>query len=147
MPSKNTTTVVLSEKSQLIKEDLAPVFGLKNILSAGLILFGRLKSDEQKSTIAEANMNKPPRPVVMAIYNEEIEKISNQPDWEDKIRILRETKEKDSTLFPSEKRLMLAHLDYMLELPEQAKAFHEACKKLPPMKVSYKARKAPQKRK
>lgn len=55
MPSKNTTTVVLTEKAQIIKEDLAPVFGLKNILSAGLLLFGRLKSDEQKSTIAEAN--------------------------------------------------------------------------------------------
>jgi hypothetical protein len=34
MPSKNTTTVVLTEKAQIIKEDLAPIYGLKNILSA-----------------------------------------------------------------------------------------------------------------
>lgn len=52
---KKHTTVILTEKAQEIKEDLAPVFGLKNILSAGLILVGRLSSDNQKSTIAEAN--------------------------------------------------------------------------------------------
>ena len=55
MPSKNTTTVVLTEKAQVIKEDLAPVFGLKNILSAGLLLLGKLTATEQKSAIAEAN--------------------------------------------------------------------------------------------
>ena len=55
MANEKHTTVNLTEKAQLIKEDLAPVFGLKNILSGGLLLFGRLNSDEQKSTIAEAN--------------------------------------------------------------------------------------------
>ena len=55
MPSMKQTTVVLTEKAQAIKEDLAPLFGLKNILSAGLALFGKLTSDEQKKTIAEAN--------------------------------------------------------------------------------------------
>jgi len=49
------TTVVLAEKAQAIKDDLAPVFGLKNIISGGLILFGRLSADEQKAIIAEAN--------------------------------------------------------------------------------------------
>ena len=48
------TTVVLSEFAQAIKEDLAPVFGLKNILSAGLLLFNSLSADEQKMFIAKA---------------------------------------------------------------------------------------------
>jgi len=51
----NPTTVRLTEKAQVIKEDLAPIFGLKNILSAGLILFGKLTDTEQKITINEAN--------------------------------------------------------------------------------------------
>ena len=49
------TTVILNEKAQAIKDDLAPLFGLKNILSAGLILFGKLTSDQQKQVIAESN--------------------------------------------------------------------------------------------
>ena len=49
------TTVLLSENAQKIKIELAPVFGLKNILSAGLILFGKLPADHQKTVIAEAN--------------------------------------------------------------------------------------------
>jgi len=49
------TTVVLTEKSQVIKEDLAPIFGLKNILSAGLLLFGSLTAIEQKLFIELAN--------------------------------------------------------------------------------------------
>ncbi len=55
MAREKHTTVNLTENSQLIKTELAPVFGLKNILSAGLILFGRLSSDDQKKIIAEAN--------------------------------------------------------------------------------------------
>jgi hypothetical protein len=53
------TTVVLTKVAQEVKEDLAPVFGLKNILSAGLLLFGRLSSDQQKDIIAQANGLKP----------------------------------------------------------------------------------------
>lgn len=48
------TTVNLTETAQKVKDDLAPVFGLKNILSAGLVLFGKLSTDEQKSVIMEA---------------------------------------------------------------------------------------------
>ena len=55
MPSKNQTTVNLTEKSQAIKEDLAPIFGLKNILSAGLVLLGRLSAEQKQAIIAEAN--------------------------------------------------------------------------------------------
>ena len=59
MGKNEQTTVNLSELAQKVKVDLAPVFGLKNILSAGLILFGRLTSDQQKQVIAEANGQKP----------------------------------------------------------------------------------------
>lgn len=55
MRVRNQTTVVLSEKAQIIKEDLAPVFGLKNILSAGLLVFGKLTTTEQKLEIKRAN--------------------------------------------------------------------------------------------
>ncbi len=55
MPSTNTTTVVLTPAAQAVKEDLAPIFGLKPILSAGLVLFGRLTAEEQKRAIADAS--------------------------------------------------------------------------------------------
>jgi len=51
---QNPTTVRLTEKAQKIKDDLAPIYGLKNMLSAGLILFGRLPADKQKEIILEA---------------------------------------------------------------------------------------------
>ncbi len=54
MKEIDVTTVRLSEKAQTIKEDLAPVFGLKNILSAGLVLLSRLTDTEQKQAIKEA---------------------------------------------------------------------------------------------
>lgn len=49
------TTVVLSEKAQVIKEDLAPIFRLKNILSAGLVLLSKLTAEQKQNSIAEAN--------------------------------------------------------------------------------------------
>ncbi len=49
------TTVVLNKTVQKIKDELAPIYGLKNILSAGLTLFGGLSADEQKRVIAETN--------------------------------------------------------------------------------------------
>ena len=55
MVNEKHTTVNLTEKAQLIKDDLAPIYGLKNILSAGLILFGKLTDTEQKLAINEAN--------------------------------------------------------------------------------------------
>lgn len=53
---QNPTTVRLTENAQAIKDNLSPVFGLKNILSAGLLLFDRLSSDDQKKLITEANI-------------------------------------------------------------------------------------------
>ena len=52
---KNITTVRLSEKALEIKKKLAPVFGMRNIVSAGLILLDRLPAAQQKTVIAEAN--------------------------------------------------------------------------------------------
>ena len=55
MPRKNPTSVTLNEIVQKIKDELAPVYGLKNILSAGLLLLSRLSDSEQKKTIAEVH--------------------------------------------------------------------------------------------
>lgn len=51
----NITSVRLSEKAFGIKKELAPIYGLKNILSAGLILFDKLSDTEQKHAIKRAN--------------------------------------------------------------------------------------------
>jgi len=51
MPSPKQTTVVLSESVQALKDELAPIYGLKNILSAGLLLFSRLSDTEQKKIL------------------------------------------------------------------------------------------------
>ncbi|MDD5328046.1 MAG: hypothetical protein PHY02_09595 [Phycisphaerae bacterium] len=55
MPSKNTTTVVLNSDLQKIKNELASVYGLKNVLSAGLLLFSRLSAEDRQRIIAEVN--------------------------------------------------------------------------------------------
>lgn len=57
------TTVRLSEKAQEIKEELTPVFGLKNILSAGLVLFNKLNAEQQKKIIIAANSADPDKVV------------------------------------------------------------------------------------
>ena len=55
MPRKNPTSVVLNESVQQVKDELSPIYGLKNILSAGLLIFSRLSAEEQKQFIAEVN--------------------------------------------------------------------------------------------
>jgi hypothetical protein len=54
MASEKQTTVNLSKKALEIKIDLAPIFGLKNILSAGLVLLNKLSTEDQKRVIEEA---------------------------------------------------------------------------------------------
>jgi hypothetical protein len=49
------TTVDLAESAEKIRQKLAPIYGVGNILSAGLLLLDRLSSDEQKAIIAEVN--------------------------------------------------------------------------------------------
>ena len=55
MGSRKQTAVNLNEFVQQIKDSLTPIYGLKNILSAGLLLFSRLSDSEQKKTVAEVN--------------------------------------------------------------------------------------------
>jgi len=55
MPRRNPTSVTFNETIQKIKDELAPVYSLKNILSAGLLLFSRLSDGEQKKIVAELN--------------------------------------------------------------------------------------------
>ena len=69
------TTVLLSESAQKIKMELTPVFGLKNILSAGLILFGKLTSDQQKRAISESN-GAEPKPATDEDLDEEIRQMA-----------------------------------------------------------------------
>lgn len=51
----NPTTVRLTEKARKIKDELGTVFGLKNILSAGLVVFSQMSEKDQKLAIQEAN--------------------------------------------------------------------------------------------
>lgn len=55
MKSEPATTVRLSGPAKRVKEDLAPIYGLKNIISAGLILLGRLTVEEQLEVIRSSN--------------------------------------------------------------------------------------------
>ena len=54
MRKRNQTTVVLTEIAQPIKDRFAGIYGLKNLLSAGLVLFGKLRTDQQQRAIEEA---------------------------------------------------------------------------------------------
>ena len=56
MKNGNPTTVRLNETAKKIKEKQTPYWGLKNILSAGLLLFDRLSDSEQKKAIADVNL-------------------------------------------------------------------------------------------
>ena len=52
---KKLTTVDLTERAEKIKEQLRPIYGIKNILSAGLVLLAKLPVAERESAIADAN--------------------------------------------------------------------------------------------
>lgn len=64
MPSKRTTTVVLTKKAQEIKNRLTPALGLKGILSVGLQLFDQLSDKEKIIRIAQASDEDKELPVV-----------------------------------------------------------------------------------
>ena len=51
MPRKKSTTIVLNESVQKIKDELSNIYGLKNTLSAGLLLFSELSDAKQKEAI------------------------------------------------------------------------------------------------
>ena len=76
MRIRNQTTVVLTKKAQGVKDDLAPVFGLKNILSAGLILFDELSCSDQKIIILEANSIQPQQEHTQASKTDPAKKVA-----------------------------------------------------------------------
>ena len=49
------TSVDLTEFVQPIKERLAPIYGLKGILSAGILVFSKLSAEEREKAVIEAN--------------------------------------------------------------------------------------------
>jgi len=55
MRERNQTTVVLTKIAQEVKDELTPIYGLKNILSAGLLLFSRLDAEAQRDIITEVH--------------------------------------------------------------------------------------------
>jgi len=55
MPRKNPTSVTLNESVQKIKDELAPIYGLKNLLSAGLVLFVKQTDIDKLIAIKVAN--------------------------------------------------------------------------------------------
>ena len=55
MNDKTPTTVNLTEPSQKVKDRFAPIYSLKNILSAGLLLFADLPRGQREEAIARAN--------------------------------------------------------------------------------------------
>lgn len=57
--SKKHTTVVLSPQVEKIKQELMSVYGLKNVISAGLSLFSKLDANEQKRLIFQINHSEP----------------------------------------------------------------------------------------
>ena len=52
------TTVHLTELAQKVKIKYANTYGLRNILSAGLILFDQLESDQRERAVMMANGDK-----------------------------------------------------------------------------------------
>jgi len=59
MATKKHTTVILSPCIEKIKQELMGVYGLKNIISAGLHLFSKLTGEDQKQLIIQINHSEP----------------------------------------------------------------------------------------
>jgi hypothetical protein len=53
MPAKRPTSIQFYDEIEPLKDELSAVFGLKNLISAGVLLFSRLDSDTQKKLIKE----------------------------------------------------------------------------------------------
>jgi len=129
MRVRNQTTVVLSEAAQKVKDELAPIFGLKTILSTGLVLLSKLSSDEQKAAIAEAN--KPNSKSVNSL--EELEKILQKISDEEKLGL----KEKEievlaeltKSIMAEPKRVVLKGKDAALRIVSAATAQFDAAKR------------------
>ena len=55
MRTPKQTNVILTEPAQKVKDRFAPIYSLKNILSAGLLLFADLPRGQREEAIARAN--------------------------------------------------------------------------------------------
>ena len=67
MPSKKTTTVVLTPEALQLKGDKLLAFGMKTIFSAGIVWFNGLDTDVQLNLMTLAKANKPLEPSIKAI--------------------------------------------------------------------------------
>ena len=59
MPSKKTSSVVLTPEAQKIKDRIAGAFSLKGIFSAGIIWFNRLDTETMIDIVSAAKKNAP----------------------------------------------------------------------------------------
>ncbi len=55
MPSPQHTTVVLTPEAHAVKDAPAPAYGLKRLLSAALVEFGKRSPQERESLVVKAN--------------------------------------------------------------------------------------------
>ena len=55
MAAKQSTSIQFYDEIKPLKDDLSAIFGLKNLVSAGVLLFSRLNSDCQKKIIKEVS--------------------------------------------------------------------------------------------
>ncbi|MCJ7777637.1 MAG: hypothetical protein MUP16_04920 [Sedimentisphaerales bacterium] len=118
MGSLKQTAVNLNETAQKIKDELAPIYGLKNILSAGLVLFGRLSAEQQRKTITGFN-------------TEEIEKPALKKSLRDAIQAIKKTAKKDGAgnvikVLSEEERILLQSIRAALGPDEPKKKTKEA---------------------
>ncbi len=67
MPSKKTSSVVLTPEAQKIKDRIAGAFSLKGIFSAGLIWFNRLDTETMIDIVSAAKKNSPLLPLIESI--------------------------------------------------------------------------------
>jgi hypothetical protein len=55
MEETRKTNVILTKNSQRIKDKYAPIYGLKNLISGALIVWGKLSPQQQQEAIAAAH--------------------------------------------------------------------------------------------
>ena len=124
MKKPKHTTVLLTEKAQAVKVELTPIFGLKNILSAGLILLGRLSSDQQKKSVSEANgLDYPCLSGIQAYrYKLFTTRFDKKSVAKQKQNALRKKYQEDENLSIEDKKLLDDLLLMFLHLPEDKRA-------------------------
>ena len=81
MGSKNQTTVVLTSEAEPIREKLAPMFGLKNVVSAGLVALNKLSRADLMRIVAEA-MGRPDSRVAFYADREKLFELKQLLDHE-----------------------------------------------------------------